>query len=135
MGKIRVEWARILRAPGNVALVWNERFDETPFMRELGALIDSHAAVRDPDGSVREAGKGRIGEFFAPYGYSMAEFDNGQDFDFAGLLGRVASSSYLPNERDADYPAMAEDLGRVFERWQRDGLVRFEYRTRVYFRK
>lgn len=131
--QIRVEWARILRPAGNVALIWNERSDESGFMREAGQLIDSYAERRDPAGAIREAGKSRIGAFFAPHPVRLREFPHRQDFDFAGLLGRVASSSYLPNEVDDDFEPMAGELRRIFEKWQQHGTVAFEYRTRVYY--
>jgi SAM-dependent methyltransferase len=131
--RTRVEWLRILRPPGPVALIWNERFDGTPFMREMGAMIDRYAAERDRDGAIREAGKGRIAGFFAPQPYSVEEFPNRQTFHYEALLGRIVSSSYLPNEGDPDYPALASEVREIFERWQQEGSVEFEYRTRVYW--
>jgi SAM-dependent methyltransferase len=131
--RARTEWLRILRPPAYVALIWNERFDETPFMKELGAMIDRCAAARDGDGTIRKAGKDRIPGFFAPQPYRVEEFPNQQIFDFDALLGRVVSSSYLPNEGDADYAPLVADVREIFDRWQQAGTVQFEYRTRAYW--
>ena len=57
----RREWLRVLRPNGAVALIWNERLVETPFMREVEAITDKFAAAGDPEGKIREAGRGRIG--------------------------------------------------------------------------
>jgi SAM-dependent methyltransferase len=128
----RAEWVRILRPPGHVALVWNERSDATPFLREYGVIVDRCADRRDPGGYVREAGRSRIAPFFAPQACSVAEFPNRQTFDFDGLLGRALSSSYLPNEGDPDHPALVRELRELFDRHQRSGTIDFEYRTRAW---
>ena len=129
----RAEWVRILRPPGHVVLVWNERSRTTPFLREYAALVDTYAAARDPGGEIREAGKSRIAPFFAPQPCAVAEFPNRQTFDFEGLLGRVVSSSYLPNKGDPDYPTLVGELRELFDRHQRSGTIDFEYRTRAWY--
>jgi SAM-dependent methyltransferase len=128
----RREWLRVLRPKGAVALIWNERFIDTPFMREVEAITDKYAAAGDPDGKIREAGRGRIGGLFGSSGFRVDDFPNHQMFDFAGLVGRISSSSYLPMAGEPAYAAMSGELGAVFEKWQEDGLVRFLYRTKVF---
>ncbi len=128
----RLEWFRVLRPHGGVALIWNERFAETPFMREVEAITDKFAAAGDPDGKIREAGRGRIAGLFAPSPFRVDEFPNHQMFDFTGLVGRVSSSSYLPMAGEAAYEEMSRELRVVFEKWSEDGMVRFLYRTRVF---
>ena len=132
VAKTRREWQRILRPGGGVALIWNRRFVETPLMREVEAVTDKFAALGDPDGAIREAGQGRVAEFFGSAAYRVDEFPNQQQFDFEGLLGRIASSSYLPMAGQAGYEEMAGELGRIFEKWQADGTITFEYRTKVF---
>jgi len=128
----RREWLRVLRPNGAVALIWNERLVETPFMREVEAITDKFAAAGDPEGKIREAGRGRIGGLFGSSGFRVDEFPNHQMFDFAGLVGRISSSSYLPMAGEPAHEEMSGELRVVFERWQEDGLVRFLYRTKVF---
>lgn len=133
VGKTRHEWTRILQSGGIAALIWNERFVESSFMREVEAVIDTYAAEMDKDGSIREAGRSRIPSFFAPSTFRLDQFPNAQIFGPEGLLGRVASCSYIPGEGDPQYEEMASDLTRVFERYQRAGQVTFEYQTKVFW--
>jgi hypothetical protein len=57
----------------------------------------------------------------------------GQEFDYAGLEGRLLSSSYTPQPGDAKYAPMLRELNRIFEAHQAGGRVSLEYDTRVYY--
>jgi SAM-dependent methyltransferase len=129
----RREWTRILRPGGGVALIWNKRLHESPFMREVEAVIDAYAGERDRDGAIREAGRGRIEGFFAPSTVALNSFPNQQQFDFKGLRGRVVSCSYLPLEGEPGHDEMVDALARIFDRYQTGGTVNFDYRTDVYW--
>ena len=47
-------------------------------------------------------------EFFGEY--SQAKFYNFQELDFAGFLGRLALSSYAPNEGQPRFEEMRKSL-------------------------
>jgi SAM-dependent methyltransferase len=128
----RREWKRILRPGGTASLIWNDRFVESPFMREVEDVIDAFAGARDSDGAIREAGRSRIAGFFAPSPFQLTEFPNRQVFDFEGLLGRILSCSYIPVEGETGFHEMKRDLAGVFDKWQQAGKITFEYRTKVY---
>ena len=57
----------------------------------------------------------------------QASFPNVQEFDFKGLLGRILSSSYMPQPRHPSYPAMLRAVEKLFSQSQKDGQVRLEY--------
>jgi hypothetical protein len=57
-------------------------------------------------------------------------FPNFQDFDFAGLKGRLLSSSYAPLPGHKNFEPMTEELVRIFTRNESGGAVRFEYAFR-----
>ncbi|MDQ1474057.1 MAG: hypothetical protein QOJ99_5537 [Bryobacterales bacterium] len=128
----RREWTRILKPGGMAALIWNERHIASPFMREVEDLIDTYATELDKDGFIREGGRSRIDLFFAPSPFRVDEFPNTQEFELEGLLGRVASCSYVPDEADPHYSGMSAALAGIFNRYQHNGHVKFEYRTRIY---
>lgn len=130
-GKCRVEFARILRPKGWVALVWNERLtDTTPFLREYERLLVefstdygqvNHTQVDD---SILKAWFG--GEVHTH------TFPNAQHFDLEGLRGRLQSSSYAPEPGHANHDPMMSELERIFRTHSVDGMVSFEYETRLH---
>jgi len=131
--RTRREWERILKPNCCAALIWNERLLQTEAMRAIEEVIDRYST--DHDRSIRERGRSRIAGFFAPSQVRSAEFPNHQDFDFDGAKGRVFSCSHIPNEGDPRSAPMIEDLKHVFDRYQNAGVVRFDYRTEIYWGK
>jgi SAM-dependent methyltransferase len=128
----REEFHRILRAQGRVIIVWNERLlDDTPFLRDYETLLlrfgTDYSQVSD---SYPRADQ--MLEFFHPNEFTSHALPNIQEFDFAGLSGRLRSSSYAPPVGDPQFEPMMQDLLRIFDAHQQNGVVRMEYRTRVY---
>ena len=74
-----------------------------------------------------------IGRFFAPAAFQARRLENRQVFGFAGLRGRLLSSSYAPPAGHPRHEPMIAELRRVFDLHQRDGEVAFEYDTNVYW--
>src|SRR5207249_276970 len=56
-----------------------------------------------------------------------------QVVDYAGLRGRLLSSSYVPLAGQPKYEPMLAELRRVFDLHQRSGQVTIEYDTKVYY--
>ena len=56
-----------------------------------------------------------------------------QEVDYAGLEGRLLSSSYTPMPDHANYDPMLRELGRVFKAHQANDHVVLEYNTLVYY--
>ena len=130
--KSRRELARILGPDGWVALVWNERPpDAGAFMDDYDGLLRRHAAEYDRVTQMR-ADETKIREFFGKRP-ECALFANRQTLDFAGLHGRLMSSSYAPEPGHPEHEPMIAGLRDLFERHNRGGKVTFPYRTLVYF--
>jgi hypothetical protein len=62
-----------------------------------------------------------------------ARFPNQQSFDYAGLVGRLMSSSYAPEPGHPEHEPLLAGLERVFARHQHEGRIVFPYVTLVYF--
>jgi hypothetical protein len=62
-------------------------------------------------------------------------FPNSQDFDFAGLKGRLLSSSYVPDSTAPKHEQMLHALEELFARHETKEQVRFDYNSVVYFQQ
>ena len=132
--RAREEFARILRPPRWVALVWNERrADATPFLAAYERLLRTYGTDYAQVGHRDAADDTALERFFVPSGYGRATFENKQMFDYEGLQGRLLSSSYAPEEGQPGHGAMLDELRALFDRYQEDGTVAFEYDTSVYY--
>jgi SAM-dependent methyltransferase len=130
--KCREEFARILRAGGWVVLIWNERLlDSTPFLSDYEDLLLRYGT--DYEKVRHENVTGEIAKFFAPEGFAMKTLENSQRFDFESLKGRVLSASYTPEPGESNFEEMLSKLEEIFNANETDGLVSFDYETRVYY--
>jgi len=130
--RARVEFARILKPQGWVALIWNERrLDSTPFLRAFEQLLLQYGT--DYQKIRHENVTGNIAEFFAPRDFRLESFENIQTFDFESLMGRVRSASYTPEPDNPSFAPMIAALREIFEEHQHGGTIAFEYDTRVYY--
>jgi SAM-dependent methyltransferase len=130
--RANAEFRRIARPGAWLALIWNiRRTDSTPFLREYEALIERHGTDYKQV-SANQGSEAVVRGLFAPAPYSEFMFDNRQHFDAEGLIGRALSSSYVPQPGHLACEPMLSELRELFQRHERDGLVTFEYDTRVY---
>ena len=128
----RREFRRILKMNGWAVLVWNERrLHASPFLEAYENLL--HQFGTDYKQVQQEYDVSDLPDFFGHSLYRTASFPNFQDFDQEGLRGRILSASYMPAEDDPNYAPMLREIERVFREHQREGRVRMEYDTRVYY--
>jgi SAM-dependent methyltransferase len=129
--RAKTEFGRILKPGGIVVIVWNERrLDANQFLRDYEALLLKYGT--DYKEVRHENTSAAIADFFAPKKFEVRHFDNFQEFDFEGLKGRVASSSYIPEPGTPAFLEILEGLGRVFSQHAVGGKVVVEYDTGVY---
>jgi SAM-dependent methyltransferase len=130
--RARAEFARILRPEGWCVLIWNEReITTTPFLRDYEQLLLTYGT--DYKEVRHERTTAVIHEFFAPALSEERVFSVCQQFDYAGLAGRLWSSSYAPVEGDPSYAPLMQELQRIFRAHAKDDAVAFEYKTRVFY--
>jgi SAM-dependent methyltransferase len=132
--RARREFRRILKPRGWTVLVWNDRAtDATEFLREYEQLLQTYGVdyheVRRVDLEMASA----IASFFAPNPVRKETFSNRQEFGFEGLQGRLLSSSYSPQPGHPNYGPMMAALRGLYEKTQKDGIVQFDYETRMYY--
>jgi SAM-dependent methyltransferase len=130
--RARREIVRILKPGGWLVLLWNERLtDSTAFLRDYEQLLLTFGT--DYEDVRHERTTDAVNEFFDPAPYKEYVFPMRQEFDFAGLEGRLLSSSYAPGPEHANHAPMLRELRRIFERHAESGRVNVDYKTRVYF--
>ncbi len=132
--KTRLEFLRILRSEGWVVLIWNRRKKRTnEFLKEYEKFLLKYGT----DYKAIEKSKLEFDKFFggskSNKNYNKVNYDNYQIFDYDGLEGRLLSTSYIPLD---DYPKqndMLYDLKQLFKKYQKNGLIRFEYDTEIIY--
>jgi SAM-dependent methyltransferase len=132
-GRARREFLRILRPSGWAMVVWNEReFKSTPFLVAYDQLLQSYAPdyARERHKRVYDTA---LDGFYGGRGFAERTFHCRQEFDFEGVRGRMQSSSYTPEPGHPNYEPMVAELRKIFEANQVQGLVTFQYITRMYY--
>jgi SAM-dependent methyltransferase len=125
---VRLEWHRILRHPGRVAIVRNEHLiDRDAFHRDLERLLNEFALDNTP--SLRRNESAAVA-FFDGLA-SVHRFAHSQKLDAESLCGRVRSNSYLPAEGHPRFAAMMSRLDAIFAKHQQAGVVRLDYEAVV----
>lgn len=132
--KAKQEFQRILKSGGYVVLLWNDRrTDSTEFLRSYEDFLQACGIDYKEVNHKNTQDKKIFDSFFGESNYTEKWFDNFQEVDFAGLKGRVLSSSYMPNEGHKDYEHMMYCLKKVFARYQQNNKVRLDYDTKIYY--
>ncbi len=127
--KAKKEFKRILKPNGYVILIWNDRIkSQSNFNNEYENFIlkygTDYKEVRKNEGNVKR--------FFW---YHKESFYNYQEMDFPSFKGRLLSASYIPLSNNPIFPKMISELEELFKKHQKDGNVRIEYDTEVYYGK
>lgn len=126
------EFRRILKPPGWVVLVWNERKAGPGFAEDYDALLERYAPeYKSLEGTRNDPGV--LDRFFGGSRWRLVLLPNEQRLDLAGLRGRVLSSSYAPLPGEPNCRPLLEGVDRLFVKYQRGGVVVFPYETKLYY--
>ena len=116
------EIARVLRAGGRIALVWNSRDDRDPWMSRLSAIIGNETVQEwDVVPVIEEGG------LFGPV--ESAQFSFVQMRDRDTLLDLVLSRSYLAKLLPAERQPVLDEVGRLYDETAGPDGVRLLYVT------
>lgn len=131
--KTKIEFKRILKSPGWVLLVWNVRdIDQSDLLMDYENLILKYG-VDYRESNAKKFDKIAVQEFFSPYEMKIQFFENFQQFDWEGFKGRLLSTSYSLRPGDNHYQKMLKELHNIFDKHQKNGIVNFLYKTKLYY--
>jgi len=131
--KTRTEFARVLKPRGWIALIWNERVTSTtPFLVAYEQLLKDYSTDYEQVDH-RRIDDDVIRDFFGSDDFRLRRLENVQVFDYEGVKGRLLSSSYAPEEGHPNYEPMLAELESIFQTYQDEGRVVFEYVTQMYY--
>ncbi|MBX9771389.1 MAG: class I SAM-dependent methyltransferase [Candidatus Obscuribacterales bacterium] len=125
------EFVRILKPSGWCILMWNERDDRDDFTRQYSEILHAVPGARSVEVKRGESGNDLL-ESPLFYGAGKVDFENQQEMDEQGLLGRASSASYVPKAGE-DFVKLMEGLKLLFAKNQNNGQVVMKYVTSVYF--
>lgn len=127
----RREFRRILARDGWVALFWNSRrVGDTPFLRDYEALLQEYGTDYREVNHQNVDSTALVSFFGGPVQSHV--FPNAQSLDYAGLQGRLMSSSYAPASGHPRHAAMLRELLRIFDLHQHAGRVEIRYDTELH---
>jgi SAM-dependent methyltransferase len=131
----KVEFRRILKPGGTLAIIWNER-NVSEVNRRWDHILQT-LAPEYPRLWMKEHHRNidvdAIRAFFAPGSMTLTKFDNKQVLDREALIGRFLSSSYVPNVGEPGFEEIISAVKDFFDDYQVDGHITIMYETHVYW--
>jgi ubiquinone/menaquinone biosynthesis C-methylase UbiE len=126
--KARTEFRRIIKKRGHIAIIYNHRKDDGEVEMAYKTIVDKFAKnmAKVPDVDDPYAAK------FLSGGFKKFTIPNSQTLDLQGLLGRLASASYMPASTSPEWAKLKEDVRRVIDEFGSNGVATLHYNTVVY---
>ncbi len=127
LSRARAEFVRILRNGGWCAIVYNNRHIAGDVFHDGYERLLCEFGVDYQQVRSRYVDNNSLAEFFAPALMHQTYLHNQQVFGLEEMVGRILSSSYMPQPGHPRYPAMLRRVEELFSRCQKDGHVHLEY--------
>lgn len=127
----RAEFHRILRPRGYVALLWNERPPGPAITEDYERILRAYSVDYAEVDRRGKSGDEAIGALLGQHEH--ASFDNAQEMDFPGLVGRYLSASYALKRDDPRFPQAEAALRALHERHARGSKLVMPTTTHVYW--
>ncbi|MFB6456724.1 class I SAM-dependent methyltransferase [Chitinophaga sp. Hz27] len=130
----KLEFQRIAKKDAYIILMWNVRELSTGFAKAYEKLLATFGTDYSDDGRDVAAEK-KTTAFFAPCPFEKVVFSSTEVLDYETLKGRLLSTSFVPAEDDVKSIPMLQLLDSIFEEYQQEGKVSFDYTTTLYIAK
>lgn len=125
------ECRRIIKPDGLIFLVWNTRNEEALINRELHKVYSEYCPDFKGFSGGTKPHDVRIKYFFNKK-YEYLTFDNMLYFDREKFISRSLSGSYSLKKGDVGFDSFIEEINRVFDMFENDGIVKIDNKTVAY---
>lgn len=125
------EFERILKPNGHIVLIWNDRDENDAFQADYEHIIQKYSTDYN-EVAHKHITDAIIQSFFENRTIEKHSYTYSQSFDFEGLIGRITSSSYMPNKSDANFEAMKNEVRELYQRYEENNQIQFRYTSRVF---
>jgi len=92
-------------------------------------LVERHRRNRPP---IPDANDAYVSKFLGIRRHYKRALPNFQILDLDGILGRLASASYMPGRGTKRWSAVEKDARKLVEKYGTNGVVKLRYDTTVY---
>ena len=124
-----MEFQRILKPEGKLAVVFNNRDKKDEFTAEYSRIVREASKSHPAEAKIKSTEpltKTTVFKNFQEYNFIYQ-----QELDFTGLIGRAMSVSYLPKSGE-NYDKLIADFEKLYQRFKNDsGFVYMTYFTSV----
>jgi SAM-dependent methyltransferase len=127
------EFLRIARGGAKLVLVWNRRDLDNDLLQKIYEEIITELIPEYSKVDHKKIDNEQIKNFASPSILQIKTFDNFQLFDFDSFIGRLASSSYCPDESSELFKTIKNRLNDLFNKHSLNGKIKFNYKTMVYW--
>ncbi len=127
-----LEFHRILKPSGRLAIIWNHRNRKDGFTQEYSQVLKSASKDHPAEKEKRRKSISFLEESSYFINFRYCAIPHQQQLDLPGLMGRTQSASYIPVEGIAA-EKIIDSLEKLYDKWKdRQGFVYIIYRTDVY---
>jgi SAM-dependent methyltransferase len=126
-----LEFRRILKPNGRLAVVWNNRDKNDAFTKEYSDFVRALSNNHPSESRLKSVEPLRENKYFTNY-YESEPIPYCQELDLDGLIGRAMSTSYVPREGE-NHERLISGLQDLHQKFRSErGFVYISYQTYVH---
>lgn len=127
----KAECSRIIKPGGKVFLIWNTRNAEALINQELYKVYSEYCPDFKGFSGGTKPHDDRI-KYFFDNNYEYITYNNPLYFDKEKFINRSLSGSYSLKKGDRNFDLYIEEIEKIFDEFETDGIVKIENQTVAY---
>ncbi len=127
----KAECSRIIKPNGKAFFIWNTRNNEASINKELYRVYSEYCPDFKGFSGGTKTHDDRI-KYFFNNNYDYIAFDNPLYFDREKFINRSLSGSYSLKKDDCKFNLYLEEINKIFDQFEVDGIVKIENQTVAY---